>query len=439
MTVSASDFPAFFEALWNYPPFPWQAYLAKQVCACGWPRALDLPTASGKTAAIDIALFHLAVEADSGKQRTAPVRICFVVDRRLVVDGAYDRAGCIARKLTQAEEGILRRVADGLRRLAGDAEPLRVVRLRGGAPMEPDWVRSPSQPTIVVSTVDQVGSRLLFRGYGVSDSMRPVHAGLLGSDALFLLDEAHLSEPFVETLDWVRRYQGPQWVEQSAVPFGVVHLSATLAPGDTVSFRLREEDRAHAVLGRRLTARKLARLAKAKARLQDEPAALAGGFADQALELVERDPSARVVAIVVNRVALARLIQEIVLKRLQDTDTDREAEVTLLTGRSRPLDRERLLKEVLPRMAAGRAAEEEFAATVRRGDPVRRSRRRFGLRRSRDAARSARTPCASASVGSTGWGGAARVRRSFSPLPTRWARRRAILSTARRAPAPGTG
>src|SRR5262249_59252327 len=96
---------------------------------------------------------------------------------------------------------VLDEVARRLSSFSGDdAHPLDVVRLRGGAPQERDWARSPAQPLVAVSTVDQVGSRLLFRGYGVSPRMWPVHGGLVGSDALWLLDEVHLSRPLEQTL-----------------------------------------------------------------------------------------------------------------------------------------------------------------------------------------------------------------------------------------------
>jgi hypothetical protein len=43
-----SDFSAWFRALWNRDPFPWQTLLAERVAGGDWPDALDLPTASGK-------------------------------------------------------------------------------------------------------------------------------------------------------------------------------------------------------------------------------------------------------------------------------------------------------------------------------------------------------------------------------------------------------
>ncbi|MGR9053682.1 MAG: type I-G CRISPR-associated helicase/endonuclease Cas3g, partial [Gammaproteobacteria bacterium] len=92
--MQVHDFDAFFQALHDRVPFPWQTRLAKHLCERGrWPQALNLPTASGKTAALDAALFHLIVEAEKpAGERRAPRRIFFVVDRRLVVDEAYQRS-----------------------------------------------------------------------------------------------------------------------------------------------------------------------------------------------------------------------------------------------------------------------------------------------------------------------------------------------------------
>ena len=192
MTVLAPEhFSTFFRAVHGYEPFPWQALLAKRVAETGcWPKLLDLPTAAGKTAAIDIAVFHLACEAERGAFRKAPLRILFVVDRRIVVDAATERTLKIAKALHQPGNEVVAEIGRRLSLLSGDRErPLDVVRLRGGAPRERDWARSPAQPLVAVTTVDQVGSRLLFRGYGVSPRMWPVHAGLVGADALWLLDE----------------------------------------------------------------------------------------------------------------------------------------------------------------------------------------------------------------------------------------------------------
>ena len=51
------DFAAFFGAVHGFEPFPWQARLLRQIAAEGkWPDVLDLPTGSGKTAALDIAV-----------------------------------------------------------------------------------------------------------------------------------------------------------------------------------------------------------------------------------------------------------------------------------------------------------------------------------------------------------------------------------------------
>src|SRR6266705_421269 len=131
--TSLPDFDTFFKALWGYDPFPWQEMLAAQTAAGSWPQALDLPTESGNTACIFVAIHVLASQAARRlTERPAPRRIWFVVDRRIVVDEAFDHAQTIAEKLAAANDGPLKAIADRLRQIAGTDRPLAVARLRGG-------------------------------------------------------------------------------------------------------------------------------------------------------------------------------------------------------------------------------------------------------------------------------------------------------------------
>jgi CRISPR-associated endonuclease/helicase Cas3 len=378
--LTADDFSAFFQEVHGYPPFPWQKRLVAQVAAKGgWPHTLDLPTGSGKTAAIDIALFHLALEADLFAERRAPVRIAFVVDRRLVVDDAFERACMLEVALAAPAGDVTVRVAERLKVLSGDGPPLIARRLRGGIPREGDWARTPSQPTVLCSTVDQVGSRLLFRGYGVSDSMKPVHAGLIGSDCLILLDEAHLAEPFRQTMDWIGVYRGPNWRESAIIaPWGSALLTATPGEKSADVFSLCDEDRSNPVLKQRLEAAKPAFLvAPAKSKREAERAAEAddedeerGGTDDniarRASAIVEEIRKARqhfehvghgamrpAIGIVANRVGRARAVFEKLRQMFaeaaeDDGARDRSPEIILMIGPARPVDRDDLVEKLKP-------------------------------------------------------------------------------------------
>ena len=329
MELTAACFADFFSAIHGCQPFPWQQRLVERLVAeDAWPDALDLPTSAGKTAALDAAVFHLAIRADD--VRRAALRIAIVVDRRLVVDDAYERAQKIACTLTNPESvpdpQRRRTVAEVAKRLADLAEseryPLVVQRLRGGAPLEDDWARTPTQPTILCSTVDQVGSRLLFRGYGISNRMRPIHAGLLGCGSLILLDEAHLAQPFCETAAALRQF-GQAHIK-------TVLLTATPYPGSGQTFGLSVEDRAHSVLGPRLRAPKPARLIELPRSCH--PAEYFATAARTTIaELEGKGIQGAAVAVILNRVMLAR--------RVFDLLTRQGTESILLIGRSRSAQR----------------------------------------------------------------------------------------------------
>jgi CRISPR-associated endonuclease/helicase Cas3 len=304
-----------------------------------WPLGLAVPTGCGKTSAIDIAVFCLARDLSRGQgRRMMPTRIAFVVDRRIIVDAAYDRARFLSHKTQIGENPIVAAVRDALATVAASGfAVLHVERLRGGVPRERDWTPSPAHATVLLSTVDQVGSRLLFRGYGVSESMRPVHAGLLGTDALVLLDEVHLSEPFRQTLRAIERMRG-----DAVLPWATVELSATPRTAEDDILRLNDEDRDHPVLRERLKACKPADIFDAP----DDMESFAERFVQEAIArstLGEGD-HARIL-VIVNRVALARLIYEKLRLRISDGAIP----VTLLIGRSRDIDSDALRKSILER------------------------------------------------------------------------------------------
>ncbi|MEI6393900.1 MAG: type I-U CRISPR-associated helicase/endonuclease Cas3 [Verrucomicrobiota bacterium] len=351
------NFATLFAALWKTPkwekptPFPWQSMLAEGALNGEWPEAINLPTASGKTACLDAAVFALAhCDPAASVERRMPRRIWFVVDRRIVVDEAFDRAWQLADKLQNAKAGPIKEIADRLRALSGTERPLAVARLRGGTWRDDSWARLPTQPAIICSTVDQVGSALLFRSYGHSDRTASIWAGLAANDSLILLDEAHCAVPFLQTLRAIAGFRGERWVSAPIkTPFRFSILSAT-PPADIpeeASFP-RPAERIAAlndpVLQLRLAARKLATLLPVKGK----------GDTDELIAAASKQASnflgngRQRVAVMVNRVATAEAIAVRVRKDVGD-----RAEVILLTGRMRPLDRDALVAKWSPLLKAG--------------------------------------------------------------------------------------
>ncbi len=191
-TVKASDAAADAErsAEWlrcalglqhGQTPFPWQLDLLRRFLRGEAVPALDIPTGLGKTATMAVWLVARALGAPLSR------RLVYVVDRRAVVDQATDEAERIKKIVDETPE---------FAKALGLTRSLPISTLRGQHVDNREWLDDPSSPAIVVGTVDMVGSRLMFSGYGVSPKMRPYHAGLLGADTLVVLDEAHLVPAF---------------------------------------------------------------------------------------------------------------------------------------------------------------------------------------------------------------------------------------------------
>lgn len=349
--LNLRNFEEFYHKLHGFKPFTWQSDLTKKVLEGNdgnnqWPGAIALPTASGKTACIDIAIFALAAQAErleNNKSITAPRRIFYVVDRRVIVDQAYERAINISKQLKEAKNGILKDVADCLRKIGSGYKtnienqiPLSTHILRGGMYRSETWTRDPLQPTVVASTVDQIGSRLLFRSYGHHRSNTwPIYAGLIANDSLVFLDEAHCAQPFMQTLQSILKFR--QWAHTPlGRSFYPVVMSATPPNNTSEIFEDRSQDNHDPKnpLCKRQKAHKIAKL-----RIYNEscPIKKSHALATAAKELITDNPNS--IVVFTNRVMTARETYKILSKN-KDVDT------MLLTGRMRQIDKNEILEQL---------------------------------------------------------------------------------------------
>jgi CRISPR-associated endonuclease/helicase Cas3 len=306
MTQHSQSFASWYEERHGYPPFPWQAALAGRIAAgglAGRPDAADRQRQDGRDRCLVVG---------SAAGLPVPRRLVYVIDRRLVVDGVSEYANALAASLDAQQQPT-------------------VVTMRGGMTIEEDWLSDPLRLAVIISTVDQVGSRLLFSGYGISPKAASIHAGSARQRRA------------------LRGRRGPSGTTAAPDPgqrcgaTGKCPAAAVARPADVRHLGGRQHPWPQR---RRLGAsrtvapaqgRKPALLIKLAA-----DAVLTRTLADEALRL--RQEGAGVVAVVCNRVDRARAVFE----HLQG-----HGEAVLLTGRIRPCDKATLTEEYLPRMAVG--------------------------------------------------------------------------------------
>lgn len=320
-------------------PYDWQRRFAEDCLNGTPPDIVAVPTGAGKTTAVDALVWALAAQAASNEKRTLGVRVVWAIDRRLLVDEVHEHATRLARRLELAladRDDPLHEAAVALAQLSGD-KPLVATRWRGGL-KERVELHGPTQPEVITSTVAQIGSRLLFRGYGVGRRSQMITAGLVGCDTTICLDEAHLAAPFRETVEQVVDRQEEKSEPFQVPPLRLIELTATpRSDTDTTKKRKRlgttEADRRQ--LGARWTGRKTATLATPQG---SGASSQVDAVAENCLALLEEGCST--VACVANTVSRARKVWNKLRVKLGDS-----VDLGLLVGPQRQADRAGFLNE----------------------------------------------------------------------------------------------
>jgi CRISPR-associated endonuclease/helicase Cas3 len=288
MSADPQSFRDSFYSLTGYPPMRWQNRLFDQLIDGKFPSAIDLPTGLGKTSVMAVWLAARALAREDAL-KAIPRRLVYIVDRRAVVDQATEEA----EKLRQALNGNAAYLKGALG-LSNSTLPIST--LRGAHVDNREWLDDPAALAIIIGTVDMIGSRLLFEGYGVSRKMRPYHAGLLGADTLIVLDEAHLVPPF-EALLWqiangAERFRACAESDNGLVPpFKLLPLSATgraQSASERSVFRLEDKDLSDQIVKDRLSSRKTVIFVD----IGGDKNALVKTLAEKAWELAEKNGNA---------------------------------------------------------------------------------------------------------------------------------------------------
>ncbi|MDF0672867.1 MAG: type I-U CRISPR-associated helicase/endonuclease Cas3 [Nitrospira sp.] len=199
--------------------FPWQRELYEKWFSDGkFPSSCNLPTGLGKTSVIAIWLIALMNQPEK-----MPRRLVYVVNRRTVVDQ------------TTSEVEKIRRNLPKLKNVPVHAQQLAISTLRGQFADNREWSADPSRPAVICGTVDMIGSRLLFNGYGIGFKSKPLHAGFLGQDVLLVHDEAHLEPAFQSLLVAIEKEQreGERSEQMPWAKLSVMEMTATLREDET--------------------------------------------------------------------------------------------------------------------------------------------------------------------------------------------------------------
>jgi CRISPR-associated endonuclease/helicase Cas3 len=297
--VKSVSFRQAFQFLTDNDPYAWQEQLYCSFCDGNLPDQISLPTGAGKTQIITCWCLALV------KNQTLPRRLVYVVDRRSVVDQSTKVVEELVARLQNAEANSP--VAELLRHLPNG---LGASTLRGEFVDNKEWSTFPHRPSVVCGTVDMVGSRLLFSGYGDGPYSRALHAGLLGNDTMIVFDECHLVPAFAMLLQNVKNAGG------KLKPFHYVLMSAT---SDGAGLELAEADLANPRFRQRFMAKKTIQIVRSSQ-------------VDRSIvSLAETDPPKRTIIFVESPTTAVQIAEQLL------------GSVVLLTGTMRGKERDDLV------------------------------------------------------------------------------------------------
>ena len=220
------NYQDFFKEVTTFSPYPWQE------CFSRWSgksvAVVSAPTGVGKESGAIVPWLY-----DHKRGVPSTTRLVYTLPTRSLVDQVYRNTQRVVQ-------------ASGL--------PIQVYCLKGGL-IEHGFEQDLTQPAILIGTQDQLLSRSLNRGFGVSWGQRPLHCAALTNDCRWVLDEIQLTGVGYSTL--VELYK--HW--QALGTFGNVQLclmSATfddrpLSGLDVERFELNDKDLANPVLSAKVT------------------------------------------------------------------------------------------------------------------------------------------------------------------------------------------
>lgn len=322
----------YFQEIVGHTPYRWQSRLFGELVKGKIPKSVDIPTGLGKT--LCILLFLLA----RVQNPELPRRVVYVVDRRAIVDQSADQISSWIKNI--ANIPTLVNSFNDISAFTSD-RPVQIGVLRGGLADDGDWRIDPARPCVVVGTVDMIGSRIMFSGYGDGRSRRPMHAGLLGHDCVVMLDEAHLSPAMAELIHTINQIQNHP-------KFQSVTLTATNTESESV-FQLLPDEEADPRVYKRLHAIKRTKFHQVENVKR----------ISKVCELATKHQTGAI-AVFTQKVEDAQRIFQNLVKMLDSGGTER---VALLTGRLRGKERSELASGIVwQRFFPFRERDKEFPA-----------------------------------------------------------------------------